>query len=507
MLKTNGKKRLAALVCVAAVTTTLFAGCKSKKAVETVAQDDLMTGAPTKISIMTTAYTTDPVKMDSEVVKKIEEHTNTKLEINFVPSASYGDKLNITLASGDIPMIIQAPSKTSSIINAVRAGAFWEVGPYIKNYKYLNSALPNVLNNTSIDGKVYGLYRSRPYGRNGFMYRADWLQNIGMSEIKTVDDFYTALKGFTTKDPDKNGKDDTYGMVVTKYAGPFNIMLTWFGAPNGWGEDKDGKLQPAFMTSEYMDTLKFWKKLYNEKLINQDFAVYDAAKWNDPVINGKAGLIVDVTDRVNSLNDNLVKVNPNAKMTLQGTVTGPKGQKNLPTSGYAGMFMFSKTSIKTEAEFKKVLSFMDKLNDKFSLDIFDFGLEGKQYTVENGVAVKNPDTAIQAQINDINQIATFFPGATDILKGKQTDLQKLSDKIQAANVDICVPNPAEPLISSSYAQKGAQLDTIIEDARVKYIVGQADDAAWNAAIELWKKSGGTDVIKEINDEYAKTKKK
>lgn len=38
------------------------------------------------------------------------------------------------------------------------------------------------------------------------------------------------------------------------------------------------------------------KKLYDEKLINSDFAVMDSAKWVDPVVNNKAGVIVDVVD-------------------------------------------------------------------------------------------------------------------------------------------------------------------------------------------------------------------
>ncbi len=39
---------------------------------------------------------------------------------------------------------------------------------------------------------------------------------------------------FTYNDPDGNGVDDTYGMEMTKYTGPFDIVQTWFGCGNGW---------------------------------------------------------------------------------------------------------------------------------------------------------------------------------------------------------------------------------------------------------------------------------
>jgi len=61
------------------------------------------------------------------------------------------------------------------------------------------------LGNPSKHGKVYGLYRSRPLGRNGMMIRQDWLENVGLQPPKTIDDFYNILKALATQDPDKNG--------------------------------------------------------------------------------------------------------------------------------------------------------------------------------------------------------------------------------------------------------------------------------------------------------------
>jgi putative aldouronate transport system substrate-binding protein len=513
-MKTNNRKPMKpwAVTLCTAMAVTIFAGCSTTPKPGATADEGKKTEAPYKLSIMIPSFQTDAATAESKIWKQIEERTNTKLDILWTPDASYKDKLNITLASGTIPAIIETDSvKVPSIANAIKAGAFWEVGPYLKNYPNLSKANPTILNNTSSDGKNYALYRSRPIGRMGISYRKDWLANVGLQEPKTIDDFYNMLKAFTNNDPDKNGKNDTYGMVVTKYSGPWDIMQTWFGVPNKWGEDKDGKLVPAHLTPEYMDALKFFKKLYDEKLINSDFAVYDSAKWNDPIINGKAGVAVDVVGRSYQIEDALQKVDPKGAMDVIGAVSGPKGLHNLPTTGYAGVLLISKSVVKTEDDLKKVLNFLDKINDKDMQLLINNGIEGVHYKIEDGklVTLIRAEEAQSADINgkSLNQMLMFVPGYLDGLFKPGTPLRGKADTVQAANEKIIVPNPAEPLSSATYTQKGAQLDTIVDDARIKFIVGKVDEAGYNADMDLWRKTGGDQYIKEINEAYAIIKKK
>ncbi|WP_274651368.1 extracellular solute-binding protein [Paenibacillus humicola] len=466
------------------------------------------TPQPFKISVMIPSFqTTLPKAESSNVWKKIEAYTNTKLDINFVPNSSYSDKMNITLASGSMPMVIEADPKSPSIISAIQSGAFWEIGPYLKDYPNLSKANPTILNNISIEGKIYGIYRGRTLGRNGIVYRKDWLDNVGLQPPKTIDDFYNMLKAFTLDDPDKDGKNDTYGMVVTKFSGPWDNMQVWFGVPNKWGLDANGKLEPAHLFPQYMDALKFFRKLYSEKLVNSDFAVMDSAKWLDPVVNGQAGVIVDVADNAGRLEQKMATSDPKAVIDVTGSVEGPDGAlHNLPTSGYSGMFLISKSSVKTEDDLKKVLTFLDKMNDDDVQLLAGYGIEGVNYNIEDGklVQVADDNPKPEDAFTDLNQLLMFIPeDPTSKMFKPATPLRAKVSQVQKENEKIIVPNPAEPLISKTYMQKGAQLDNIIEDARIKFIVGQIDEAGFQSAVELWKKSGGDEYIKEINEAYAK----
>ena len=148
------------------VAVTVIAGCSSgtdgSKATDTPKASAGATTAakekPFPISIMLKSYYNDTATPESKVWKKVEEYTNTKLDFQFVPDASYNDKLNITLASGSIPSLLFVNNaKLPAVANAIKGGAFWKICPYLKDYPNLKQANPTVLNNTSVNGNLTAL--------------------------------------------------------------------------------------------------------------------------------------------------------------------------------------------------------------------------------------------------------------------------------------------------------------------------------------------------------------
>ncbi|MFX3635728.1 MAG: extracellular solute-binding protein [Candidatus Pristimantibacillus sp.] len=526
-MKGNRKKakRLVTLVLVGTMTATLAVGCAQKNdgnkgnvAATGAPQTEGKDLAPLKLNIMLPIFKTNYPKDDSPVAAEIEKRTNTDIHFEWVPNASYADKFNITLASTKLPSIMYIGDvKSPSFVNAAKSGAFWEVGPYLKDYKNLSGANPIILNNSSIDGKNYGIYRGRALGRNGVILRKDWLENVNMTLPETVDDFYEMLKAFKEQDPDKNGKDDTYGMVMVKWTGQwasgFDTIKLWFGTPNKWGE-VDGQLVPEHETAEYLEALKFMKKLYDEKLINQDFAIMDSAKWVDPVVNNQAGVIVDVVDGAARVDDKIHaalvtagKDQPDVHfMDAIGGVKGTDGTLHtLPTSGFAGMLAIPKSAVKTEEELKRVLTFLDQLSEPELQTMLNYGLEGVHHAAEGEAVLPSKDVVLmESEVEGLNQMLTMIP-EDRAKKVKQTPLRLKQTEVQKENEKYIVANPAEPFISKVYTEKGAQLDNVINDARIKFIVGQLDEAGFKSALDLWRKNGGNDLVKEMNELYAASK--
>jgi putative aldouronate transport system substrate-binding protein len=263
------------------------------------------------------------------------------------------------------------------------------------------------------------------------------------------------------------------------------------------------------MTKGYVENLNFWKKMYDNKVINQDFAVFDTTKWPDEIYNSKAGVLVDVLDNSDRAQDKITKADASKteNMWSVNTIEGPYGKKNLPTSGYSGMFVFPKQATKDEARLGVLMTFMDKMLDKEANNLISNGVEGTHYTVENGNM--KGITSPAYTISGLNQISTLVStGDNAPLKNFATPVRKHTAELTASkeSISYCIANPTLPLTSASYSTKGTQLDDIIETARVKYIMGQIDEKGFNDAVELWKKQGGNDVMKEYTDAYKATKK-
>lgn len=496
-------KRILTMGCAVALLTTGLAGCNGGSG-KGINMDD------PEITIMTSASQPESASEGSPVIEALEQYLGTKLKISFIPASGYDEKVTAAMGSGEYPMVMLVGTKTASIIQNARAGTFWEITDIFKDSdKYPNLAKSNeiVLNNISIDGKVYGIYRARTLGRSGMCIREDWLEKLGMSMPTTIDEFYEVLKAFKEKDPDGNGTDDTFGMIMTTSPTTLQALAIWFGAPNGWGEAADGTLQPDFTFDEYMECLKFLRKCYEEELINQDFATYDGAKWDEQFLSSRAGVIIDVADRSRRIAENMASSVPQAKVGVIGYLkqNATAEPKTLPTSGWKGFYVFPKAALPDESDLDFVLDKMDRMNDIEALNLMNFGIKGKHYEVDaDGYAVISDDKSLAKEYSDLNQVATSIIDSP-LKKRYSTDVAEKADVVMKDNEKYIVSNPAEPLVSDTYSKKGPQLDEIMSTAKTSFIVGKLDEVAYKAEIDRWKQQGGNDYIDEINKAYKELK--
>ncbi|MBB3128501.1 putative aldouronate transport system substrate-binding protein [Paenibacillus rhizosphaerae] len=464
---------------------------------------------PFRFSIMSPFFAAQPPATDDSnaAFKELEAKTGVQMDVTFVPGTTYDDKLNVTLASGSLPQVmVVTNNKIAAVINAVRSGAFWEIGPYINEFpnlkKYWND---QVANNISVDGKIYGIYRDRPVARKGLIFRQDWLDSLGLQPPKKVDDVYNIAKAFTLNDPDKNGKNDTYGLAISDdnlVNDATGVLVTALGGFNQWGI-KDGKVTPDFMTPEYLDALKLLKKMYDEKLMNQDFGAIKGTKLKETINQGKAGMYISSIDDANTSHSDLFKLNPKAKIGFVLGLEGPKGVKLPANSGYFGVFMFPKSSVKTEADLKKILAYFDKNLDPDILKLFAFGVEGVHYKTENGNPVFTNEQLWADQVADLGQLRI---APSDLAWPTESEVMKEVKKLYKEETPNAVANVIEPYLSPTYAERGTELNKIINDARVKFIMGATDEAGFVKATEDWRKQGGDKIIDEFTQEYNKAQK-
>jgi putative aldouronate transport system substrate-binding protein len=498
-----GKRSGLPLACMLSVFVAL-AGCSSKDAPVAGAHDGAKNEdkGSTEISFLLKYYSAQPPTAD-EAFKIIEQHTNTKLKINWAPNPSYEEKVNTTLASGNLPNVILVPRKGSTkldnIVDAVRAGAFWELGPYLKDYPNLSKTISkDALYNVSFDGKVYSIPSLRSNNESTSIVRKDWLDNLGLKFPATLDEYYELIKAFKNNDPDKNGKNDTVGLVETSDGSAFQRISVWMGAPNGWGVI-DGKVTPAFMTKPYSDAMNYMKKLYSEKLVNEDFAVVTQNQLIDYINKGKGGLYAGAFAQLtNGQYNPLTEAEPKAKLTLFDRMKGPPGEyRTAAGAGFNGEFMIPKSSVKSEAQLKKILAFFDKMCDDDMKKLISLGIEGKHFKADNGKITMLDAKAFANEVVPLRWIMVA-DGITDRvaagLNPSDVEIAKVvTDKELKLINDLSVPFTSKSVVDPK----------IIDDARTKYIMGQLDEKGWNDAIQKWRSNNGDKLIKEYEDQYAK----
>ncbi|MEK5061416.1 extracellular solute-binding protein [Paenibacillus sp. FSL H7-0326] len=449
-----------------------------------------------------------PHPPSDEIMDRIEQLTHTELEINWITDGIYTDKLNTALTTNSMKKVTFVKHIDYPFIkNAIRTDAFWEIGSYIEEFPNLRYLDSGILEQTAVDGRIYGLYTERPSSRQGVIIREDWLDRLGLETPKTLDQLYEVMRAFTFSDPDGNGLHDTIGLADRNDLtyGAFKTLSSYFGTPNNWLV-KGNTLIPEFETQAYMDTMNFMKKLVKEKLINQDFAVTSKDVQRDMIITGKAGVYIGSMTDVQRLYDETKVLNPDARFTLSNRIQGPAGYKVWSIPNYNGVFLFSKKAIETEAELKKILGFFDRTMDEDVANLMRYGIEGIHYTVQDGKVLLDEGTSI-LRVNEVNPLYTLMiadlsnPNVMPI--AKQEALTALAEELSMDNEKFLVQDPTLHLESDTYAEKNVELETLISDATYHYILGNLDQEGFAREIERWKQLGGEDIIQEYTAAYFK----
>lgn len=461
---------------------------------------------PLKLFLM---YNFDGVEFPQEnnmVQQKIEELTNVKLTVHALPGPAFEERLPVMIASGDMPDAVPIPrrhQKLPYVIQAVQDGLFWEIGPYLDQFPNLSKINPVIYENIAYDGKTYGIPRVRPMARRAFQYRADWLENLGLQEPKTVDEYYEMLRAFTFNDPDQNGQNDTYGLVMMQGQPLANYHAPFFGAPNNWAVTEDGEFIRNVMTDEYLEALKFTKKLYDEGLMNRDFAVIDRPEWTAAAEEGRAGVRIDVTGSTIGLDDNVkVHQGEGASFSMFSILEHGHGKRIFLEGGHNGFWLFPKSSIKNEDQLLRILKFFDDFSGEEVANYLTWGVEGEHHELVDGVPVRSET------FSDFGDIASAYsaPIATlqldvNAKKGQLKPLEILDIELNQENEKYMVTDPTLPLVSETHLEMGAQIETILTDADVKFVMGEINEEQWKQEVQKWRDRGGDKIAQEYAEAY------
>ncbi|MGG1519706.1 ABC transporter substrate-binding protein [Paenibacillus oryzisoli] len=465
---------------------------------------------PLKVSIYTLQQGAQAVDPSNPILQEIEKKTNTKLDIIWSPLNSLNEKTKVMLASGDLSDLTLVPNIfDSQVVQMATSGAFWDVTPYIKDYKNL-SALPEVVwNNAKIKGKNYGIPRPRPVeGSWGVHVRKDWLDKLGMKVPETMDEMYAVLKAFTEKDPDGNGKADTIGLtgqVETDSMGLYTWVEDTFNGAFGTFKLVGNQLDfIAFQPGE-RQALEWLKKAYDEKVLTSDFAVIKMTQAREQYMGGKAGVLGSALNPQWLYTDAMRKIDPKADSFPVPYLKTPDGKKFAgQDSGNYGMYVIPKTV--PEAKMKQLLALMDQGYGEEVSNLARYGLPDKHYTVKDDLKVATEQAKTDNVADTSNNLGQLFQMFDKYQRAYYNGIPKefydRSKKIIDDRAAFSTPDAGNGLISQTFLTNGPELKKKIQDMKVKVIMGKESLTAWDDFVAKMKADPNVQkIVQEINEAY------
>ena len=453
------------------------------------------------------------VSENNPVLKAIEEATGVRLEIIYAANSTYGDTLNVTMAdpAEKQPMlIVMTDARGTTMVNNARAGAFWDLTDYVKD----SATYPNlagsagIYNNISIDGRIYGIYRTRAYPRAGIYYRKDIAAACGITEVPTTLEELTELAAALAA-----YSDDTYALNMCSYtAGTISVITVAFGAPNEWGIDEDGNIYPAHQHPAYLEGLDWLRDLYEAGGIDPNFATIDSTQWDNIERTDKAFMRFDCLDNAYRQQEWFEKNRGVTEQVWQ--MVGPLAKEDGTITvwpqnpGFTGEIVVTK-AVKEE-DLPKVMKFLDWVNSAEGQMMINWGVNGVTYLLdEEGYRVatseyteemSNASTVYQ---HSLNQLGMNVMG--DLCAPlRQSDLRARYAELNTILTPYAVSNPCYPFVSETNVAFGSQLSTILSDAAVQYVAGIIDEDGLEAAWQQWYDEGGALMIQEYNEAYQAT---
>jgi putative aldouronate transport system substrate-binding protein len=339
--------------------------------------------SPLTIQILSGVYNEVP-DMNNQFWTEWQKRTNTQLNIEWVPSAQVGTKMDLLLASGNLPEVLASPFlNRPTLLKAIKNGAFWDLTPFLGNFsEYPNlrdNLPPSALKYLTVDGKIYALPRSRQRIDSGVTIRKDWLDQLNIPVPTTLDEYVAALKKIVASDP---AKTNTTGLIqdTDNLVNPF--IVAGFGGfdPNF---NSEGGLIYTQMNPGFAKAVEFERNLYKDGLMSKDFSVTKLEMAEQMFKTGRGASYTRSISWNFTWEEELKKLGQLKAQIMNLTLQGPDGNYavQLSTAVNGGFYISKKVP---EAKVKQLLKYLDYSASPEMTDLAYYGIEGKHYTMVDG---------------------------------------------------------------------------------------------------------------------------
>lgn len=352
-------------------------------------------GAPVDLTLwfQPAVSESQPPPADWEGYKIIKDKLNINLKYNPLPGANPDaeTKLNAAAASNSLPDLFGSGNldlffkwQQQGLLAPVNS--LLPMMPERTKLRYSNADLNKVY---TVNGQLYALPDVNPFPKpEGLLIRKDWLDKLGLKAPTNLDELFEVAKAFTEKDPDGNGKKDTYGLS-SYYDGSyglgnrFNFIFGAYGVAGTWNLNGD-KFGLNVRDANTEKALEYIKKLNQAGVIDPDWPTMKKDDFRARWKQGKYGIMWEqfcafaCQYNYTSFDTNF----PNGEWAVLDAPKGPEGK-----SAYNVYFDTTTTTLVSKKALDSgkgpaIAKFLEWVNSGEGYYLLGFGKEGVNYKLD-----------------------------------------------------------------------------------------------------------------------------
>jgi len=422
--------------------------------------------------------------------KAWQEKTGIKLEAMELTSEAF----DLMLISGELPdLIFMKPySYPGGPSQAIEDQVIEPLTDYMQYAPDLMAVLESNEDyrraNTTSHGDIIGapFIRGDEYLLTSFgtIIRADWLEELNMENPKTPEQFYDVLVAFKEKmgaEVPLSGRWRDVGRALLTGGGLTNA----YGIPSAEFYQVDGTVHYGYTKPEMKEVFAYLNKLYNEGLLDPDFATIDANGAKNNILNGRSGVAAGaVGGAIGTYMKIAMTDNPDYALTGVPTLVSAEGEtrefscEEFPVPGH--MYVMTPQCENKEAAVK----FLNYGYTEEGGMFFNYGVEGESYTMVDGYptytewVLNNPDGWTMQQAlaaycrswaqGPFVQQKEYFEQFASMDRQKEA-VTTWTDTEAAAHILPLISIAAED--SSEYSKIESEIKTFVSEMSIAYITG------------------------------------
>jgi len=436
--------------------TVILAGCtgganarddkSAASAAETSTGAAASTAAPKEKSKISFMYLDSAIdfgnasKEDNPFLNQIAEWANVEFtEVSSPPYADYNQKLNLVLASGDLPDVIHSAFQANLINRFGMEGAFLSLEKYINERPILNSIYKDSIDIIKAsDGNIYAFPSANTTNYNAMLVRGDIIDDVNDGVMpQTPDEWYEVFKKIKQKYPDSVPLSGRGGILyLDSFFKAFGSQVNGNGA-NWWLDIETGKYVCDMEVPGTRAAIEFYRKLYAEGLLEKTFFTNSREDWISRMYYNKFVMTIpgryshavtynkDFVDNCNDKNAYCVftkfPVAPGYNVTdyeLYGFAPG-----KITPDGH--MLSISAKTKDIDACLRLVETF-------WSQEVHDlcvYGREGIEYTVQDGKKVIDPQKSKETSYRYAYMMPAFYGWSKEYGESLFTQLEGMDPDI------------------------------------------------------------------------------